>query len=209
MKNIILEHALKIQNTVSKDLNSRFTSGSPFSLSLDEWTSLRNRKYLNINAHHQSGFFDCLGLSRAHGSLPALKLKELVQNHLSVFNLDLQQIVCVTTDGASVMEAFGRMLPCLHLKCQDHAVNLSVCDVLYTKKTKKRKAENNLQNPKKIKISKTFLEDEDISSDCCSDQNDENEIEDEVKIILVSFSKSFLNLWNDSIFKCCYILLTI
>ena len=65
VKKYILDHAAKVQNFVANDFSSRINSGLPFSLTLDEWTSLKNRKYVNINAHHQHSYFDCLWLGRA------------------------------------------------------------------------------------------------------------------------------------------------
>ena len=118
VKQLIIEHASKLQTSVAGDLASRFKSGLPFSLTLDEWTSLKNGKYLNINAHHRDGFYDCLGLSRAEGSIPAPKLKDLVEKHIGLFSVDLYHVVAMTTDGASLMEAFGKLIPCIHLKCQ-------------------------------------------------------------------------------------------
>ena len=64
VKQLIIEHASKLQTSVAGDLASRFKSGLPFSLTLDEWTSLKNR---NINAHHRDGFCDCLGLYNKTG----------------------------------------------------------------------------------------------------------------------------------------------
>uniref|UniRef100_A0AAV2J054 Gypsy retrotransposon integrase-like protein 1 n=1 Tax=Knipowitschia caucasica TaxID=637954 RepID=A0AAV2J054_KNICA len=64
--------------------------------------------------------------------MPAEKIKELVDSHLHRFKLNMEQnIVCCTTDGASVMVKFGRLvLPELQL-CYAHAVHLAVTDVLY------------------------------------------------------------------------------
>ena len=139
MKKYLLEQAQKVKNHVIKDLDSKKKSGQPFSFTMDEWTSIQNRKFFNINLHHLNGF-DCLGLGRANGSLPAPRLVELVDEHLKSFDIDMKKdIVCAVTDGASVMGVFGRLIPCLHLKCMCHAVNLSICDVLYPKKATKRK----------------------------------------------------------------------
>lgn len=42
-----------------------------FSLTLDEWTSTRNRRYINVNIHSNNGVFFNLGLIRIIGSCPA------------------------------------------------------------------------------------------------------------------------------------------
>ena len=70
--------------------------GHRFSLTFDEWTSTRNRHYMNINVHLRGSKFWNLGLVRVLGSMPAmLKVK------LATFGLSLQNfIVSITTDGA-------------------------------------------------------------------------------------------------------------
>ena len=47
----------KITDHIDVDLRSRVSTGSRFSLSLDECTSLNNRRYLNINVYKSAGSF--------------------------------------------------------------------------------------------------------------------------------------------------------
>ena len=132
------EHATEIESKIIKSLDVKIRSGDRMALTLDEWSSKGFKKYLNVNAHHRDDPFDCLGLSRCLGSLPAPKLTQLVVDHANRFGLDLNRdVVSITTDGASVMHVFGRSIPCLHLTCQCHAVNLAVRDILYPAKKKK------------------------------------------------------------------------
>ena len=55
---------------------------------LDEHTSQRNRRYLNINAHCGDKVF-CLVLCRVEGSMPSEALYEKVKIHIEKFGLDL------------------------------------------------------------------------------------------------------------------------
>ena len=41
--------------------------------------------------------------------------------------------MCITTDGASVMQKVGKLFPCLQQLCLIHVVQLAVLDVLYKK----------------------------------------------------------------------------
>ena len=123
-----------------KKLKKRIESGDRISLCLDEWTSKSVKKFININLFHHTTESECLGLKRARGSCPAPKLKNLIVDHLDTFGIDLKtDVVCLTTDGAAIMDVIGRLIPCLHLKCQAHACNLAVCDVMYVKEKKKKK----------------------------------------------------------------------
>jgi hypothetical protein len=107
-----------------------------FSLTFDEWTSIQNRRYLNVNVHIEGEFWS-LGLARAVvGSLPVEKCFELVQKVLTQFMLNYDEdIVCITTDGASVMQMVGRLSNSDQQLCFVHGVQLGVQDVLYKKQS--------------------------------------------------------------------------
>ena len=138
-----IDHSLEIEDKVRKSLDIKKKNGDRMSITLDEWSSKGFKKYLNLNVHHGRDEYDCLGLSRCKGSLPAPKLTQLVVDHANKFNLDLSSdVVAVVTDGASIMDIFGKSIPSIHLKCQCHAANLAVRDILYPKETKKKKSTN-------------------------------------------------------------------
>ena len=104
-----------------------------FSLTLDEWTSIRNRRYLNINIHTHSTLYN-LGLIRVKGNCPAEEIKRLTEEKLSEFHLSMNDIVAATTDGAAVMVKFGKISPILHQQCYNHAFHLAVTDIIFKKK---------------------------------------------------------------------------
>ena len=107
------------------------------SLSVDEWTSFRNRRYLNVQIYPENGNSINLGLIRIHGSCPAEKIVELVTNKLEEFSLDLEKdVVGMTSDGASVMVKFGRLSPGYLQLCYNHGIHLAVVNIIYEKKSK-------------------------------------------------------------------------
>ena len=55
--------------------------GTRFSISVDEYTSCRNRRFMNINLHTKDEFWK-IGMQRITGSLPAENVVELVRNKL-------------------------------------------------------------------------------------------------------------------------------
>ena len=90
-----------------------------------EYTSKRNRSYLGINIHNASIGFANLGLVRIHGSMPSEELYKLVDLALDKFDLKIENdIISATSDGASIMTKWGRMISCLHIQCMAHAVHL-------------------------------------------------------------------------------------
>ena len=134
VQSIIVKHSDRIKKDVIKELGRN----KIMSITSDEYTSLRNRKYINMNSHQYidlKSVVTNLGVSRAMGSLPAPKLKSLMEQHLSNFEVDFgRDVVCLVTDGAEVMKCLGRKVDCYHLVCMIHGIHLSVVDVLFPKK---------------------------------------------------------------------------
>ncbi|XP_045128679.1 uncharacterized protein LOC123516756 [Portunus trituberculatus] len=115
------------------DINKRRHVGVRFGLSLDEYTSLKNKRYMNINLHTSDTFWN-LGMVRITGSLPAETAVEVVENKLADFQVNLERdVVACVTDGASVMVKFGKLIKTCHHMCYAHGIHLAVCDVLYKK----------------------------------------------------------------------------
>lgn len=101
------------------------------SLTLDEWTSARNRRYLNVNVHSH-GKSRSLGLCRVVGSCNAERFVSILDDKLKEYEIFLHtDIAGITTDGASVMKKFGDLLPIESQLCYAHGIHLAVCDVLY------------------------------------------------------------------------------
>lgn len=106
-----LTHGLnKKQETISK-LQQLKKKQRKFSLTLDEWTSLRTKRYININVHSEVEYY-CLGLVKIEGSSDSVATQRYVEQKLLEFGLSFDQdIVCSTSDGAAVMEKYGRESP--------------------------------------------------------------------------------------------------
>lgn len=118
---------------VTQRLNAMKSNGDRFSLTLDEWTSRKNRGYLNVNVHFKDGDFVNLGLERIPGRCPAEVIKSLTEKKLADFCLKTNDIVSSTTDGASVMKKFGRETDFMHQMCYVHAIHLAITDIIYKK----------------------------------------------------------------------------
>ncbi|XP_073715766.1 uncharacterized protein [Misgurnus anguillicaudatus] len=126
----VREFANEQKNKLADIFQDMVKKGTRFSLTIDEYTSSQHKRFMSINVHGAQTYWN-LGIVKINGTMPAEKVKVLVQNQLKRFKLDMEHIVCCTTDGASVMVKFGRLvLPELQL-CYAHAVHLAVTDVLY------------------------------------------------------------------------------
>lgn len=134
VREIVLDYETKIREETKEQILFLKNSGEKFSLTLDEWTSSKNRRYLNINLHCKDEFWN-LGLIRIYGSMPAEKCKKITLEKLKSFNLELRDIVGATTDGASVMKKFGKIMGVIHQLCLVHGIHLAVVKSFYKKKS--------------------------------------------------------------------------
>lgn len=136
IKQLVMNQGRKVRSFLTSELATRRQQGHRFSLTFDEWTSTRNRRYMVVNVHEQGPKYWCLGLIRVHGSMPADKCVSLLENKLAEFNINLENdIVGICTDGASVMTKVGKLISAEHQLCYAHGIQLAVVDVLYRQKT--------------------------------------------------------------------------
>uniref|UniRef100_A0A0L8GLA9 BED-type domain-containing protein n=1 Tax=Octopus bimaculoides TaxID=37653 RepID=A0A0L8GLA9_OCTBM len=109
----------------------KVTLGIHYSLTLDEYRSIQNKRYININVYRKDNHWS-LGLIEVHGSLNSRRTEQFVRECLREFGLDLDiHIVGCTTDGASMMVKFGKEIRPDHQQCLIHCIHLSVIDILY------------------------------------------------------------------------------
>lgn len=123
-------------------------SGTKYSLTMDEWTSIANRRYLNVNINAHGGASFNLGLIRIPKSCPAEEVKRLMGEKLLEFGLNQKDVVAATVDGAAVMTKFGRLVAMLHQQCYNHGIHLAVIDVLV--KNKKTTGDDNTSDAESV-----------------------------------------------------------
>lgn len=136
---IIVRVAIQKKIQLTNEITTLLKEGHKFSISFDEWTSVRNRRYMSLNLHsrHFSGGknFKNVGLIRIYGSLPAKKCVEEISSKLNEFGVSLENdIIAETTDGCSMMVKVGKFLSSYHQICIAHALQLAIADVFYKKK---------------------------------------------------------------------------
>jgi hypothetical protein len=129
---MVMEHGEAIRAVVCQEIADLKNAGTRFSLTFDEWTSTRNRRYMNVNVHAAGRQIWNLGMVRVIGTMPAEKCVQLLESKLSNFGLSLtDDIVAICTDGASVMKKVGSLIAAEQQLCYAHAIQLAVLDVLY------------------------------------------------------------------------------
>ena len=121
--------------SIANDILAANEKSARFCINLDESTSLRNRRYMNLNVHNATNF-QSLGLVRINGSMNTEKAIQFVRDHLEKFHLNLDNdIIATITEGASVMMKFGKTTTPIHIACLANAIHLYICDILFKKNT--------------------------------------------------------------------------
>ena len=130
---LVMEYAKEVKKEITMALKEELDKHNRFSVTIDEWTSVRNRRYCGVNVHLKGGKHFGIGMMRGKGTLDAPKIARMLKEKLVKFGLSPDiHIVVTTTDGATVMEAFGRLMkPSGHQLCFAHAIHLAVNDVVY------------------------------------------------------------------------------
>ncbi|CAG5019360.1 unnamed protein product [Parnassius apollo] len=150
---IVLELYDNTKNALIRLLKEVKSQNKRFTMTFDEWTSTRNKRYMNINIHSKDlepANYKNLGLVRIKCSMPADVGTQLIQQHLSNFGLSLEDIVAFTTDGASVMVKMGKNFDGHNQLCFAHGIQLAVLDVLYKSKNQSTPNPNPEQQDKEL-----------------------------------------------------------
>ncbi len=114
-----------------RKLQEIISDNNKVALTLDEWTSIKFRRYLNINVHFKEKCYN-LGIFRIVGRADSDNIYRTTERALGQFDLVLtKDVFSITTDGASVMSAAFRNLEIVHQLCFNHAIHLAIVDVLY------------------------------------------------------------------------------
>ncbi|KAI8122766.1 hypothetical protein CVS40_6558 [Lucilia cuprina] len=134
----ILNYFEQINKDMIASINNIVKNNGRFSLVLDEWTSLKNKRYLNINLYGPNNKLFNLGMINIEGKCGALELRKMVETKLDEYNLSLKEhIVSTISDGPNVMKKFISESPACGILCLNHCIHLAILEVLYQKKNNK------------------------------------------------------------------------
>lgn len=127
MRNVVLQ--LQKRKNFSSFFENKVKLGIRFFITLDKYTSLQNRRYININVHGKTNHWS-LGLVELSGLINSSRIAEIIFIRLKEFGVDLNKhIVGCTTNGIAVIIKFGREIDLFH-QCVVNTIHLIMCDVL-------------------------------------------------------------------------------
>lgn len=130
IKALVVEFAQTVVDLYKSEIAHSLQQVGLLTLSFDEWTSLRNRRYVNLIVHTNRKMF-CLGLKRITGRTNALLFLEDIKSLLLRFDLSLDNFFGFITDGAALNAAVARNSNKYQQKCIAHGIQLAVNHCLY------------------------------------------------------------------------------
>lgn len=131
VRGCITKMSKEVRELIRSLLMAEKKRGVRFSITIDEWTSVGNARYLTITIHTLTGFHN-LGMLRILSTLDAKSLLQSVTKFLNECGINLDEdIVGVTSDGAPVMAKFGTLFKAQQQLCYAHAIQLAVVKVLH------------------------------------------------------------------------------
>ena len=128
-----MKYGLSVKENKISQVKQMLREGTRFSTTTDEYTDLKNRRYININFHGKDLPPFHLGMIRIFGSTNSGSLRNVIFERLKEYGIFETNLVCITTDGASVILKMGREIDSLPQTCQSHGIHLAVSDILYIK----------------------------------------------------------------------------
>ncbi|CAF0985424.1 unnamed protein product [Didymodactylos carnosus] len=150
------------KNKMASEIQKKIQKGGKFSMTIDEYTTVRGRRYFGVNIHDSD----------------EKKTFKTVRDHLSTFGINMEQdLVGSTQDGAAVNKKFMGMLDIIGQFCLNHGIHLAVCDVLYKKVNTSEKLT--------IDIGCDDEKDDDEFDDGCDLETAREEISDEINYYTV------------------------
>ena len=99
---MVMSHFGKKRDELISYFKKQVAADEGFSITLDEYTSLQNKRYLNINVHEQTNRWS-LGLVSIKGSFTSERVEEAVRKKLNDFGLDLISILLAALQMALLL----------------------------------------------------------------------------------------------------------
>lgn len=151
-------------------------SGERFSITVDEWSDINVRRFMNITLHSATKPPVVLGLSAIIGSCDSNATIDLVKAKLKDYGIEMDNdIVGSTHDGASVMVKYGKNILPFSQLCYNHAIHLAVLDVFYKKSgslitNDDAVIDTNFQDDENLEYDENLADDDCVET---TEQNDE------------------------------------
>ena len=135
IKHCIFQFSAEIKKEMIEEMKE-LSQIQPFTLSFDEWTSIKMTQMMNLNVHFEKKSFNLGVIEVKEISCTSEAILRLIQQKLQEYglNLDNPQFIFATADGASANKKLERISNIALQQCQNHGLNLAIVDTFYAEK---------------------------------------------------------------------------
>lgn len=131
VQKLVLKYFEEKKTETKELIQKRLKLFEKFSITVDEWTDIASRRYLNVTLQLVAQKI-VLGLVPIIESWTSEKTEELIFNRLAEYGVNFNtDIVASSHDGVSVMVKYGRIISAESQCCYNHAIHLTVVDTFY------------------------------------------------------------------------------
>ena len=124
---MFVSYAEKIKRKQKNSFEKMAQNSRRFSLSIDDWTTTKNKRYMCVNLHINESKVILLEMKRINGFMKAEDAVIMIAEKLSEFGLYLKEsIVEMVIDGATFMQKTDQLSKVLHQTCHFHGIYLAV-----------------------------------------------------------------------------------
>lgn len=124
---IIAEGSLTPNQLVKSEFIDALSKHEQFSITIDEWTSVTNQRFMGIVLIMTGTTFN-IGMSPITGAASPENLLSTIKGKLAGYNLSLDSCVSIMSSGAAVMKQIQRSSNVFGQLCLNNGVCLAVKD---------------------------------------------------------------------------------
>ena len=124
---IIVEQAEHEKKKMSAQFKELIAKKCMFSVTIDEWTSIANKRFMAVALIFNCGLFN-LGMASITGSSNSANLLATLEAKLVDYELGLENCIAIITDGSAVMKKMHRETDKIGQLCLNHGIHLCVKD---------------------------------------------------------------------------------
>lgn len=141
INNCVKEFSKEVIELYKNEISKELQSISLLAVSFDEWTSINNKRYMNVILHSANKQWN-LGLVRIEGKTNASLSNSQLLSQLEKFDVSFSNLICMMSDGAAINGCMAKEVHLIQQECLAHGVQLAVKKALYSEKDSEKESDS-------------------------------------------------------------------
>lgn len=158
VRSYVMDFAKLQKENIKRTISNSIEKNKKYSFSIDEWTDISLRRYLNITLLGNESVKYELGLAPITGRATAGNILDIANEKLEEFGISVEKhVVGSIQDGANVMKRFSKDHGAEYQLCYAHAIHLAVTDFFYKKNVLPHQADSSSESDFSIDEDDTII----------------------------------------------------